>query len=179
MKQDDAGSGLGNRILLLYLCTNTKYESGGGISHSDALHLFYYLPTYCSTPPCCWCTLTYLLKHALIRHISNGHITLLSQLFSHRSQKRGSFVRIHYLYSNWILRWIHISCITMYPNTLQWQSDITTKIISSQIDDVLGPRIMYKWLKWIGDWKWIRKIYKNILQFNLERLGGWNAGKMM
>ena len=40
-------------------------------------------------------------------------------------------------------------------------------------------RIMYKWLKWIEDWKWIGKIYKNILQFNLQGLGGWNLGKMM
>ena len=34
------------------------------------------------------------------------------------------------------------------------------------------------WLKWIIDWKWIVKIlYKYILQFNLEGLGGWNLGK--
>ena len=29
------------------------------------------------------------------------------------------------------------------------------------------------------DWKWLGKIYKNSLQFNLEGLGGWNSGKMM
>ena len=31
-------------------------------------------------------------------------------------------------------------------------------------------------VKWL---KWIVKIYKNILQFNLEGLGGWNLGKLM
>ena len=38
---------------------------------------------------------------------------------------------------------------------------------------------MYRWLKWIVDWKWFAQIYKTILQFNLEGLGGWNLGKIM
>ena len=59
-------------------------------------------------------------------------------------------------------------------------SKLLSKIFANQALDVVlitsGKKeakgwIMYKWLKWIVDWKWIVRIYKNILQFNLEGLG--------
>ena len=57
------------------------------------------------------------------------------------------------------------TCVTICRHIFNCPFLLTLK----QHHAILG-RIMYKWLKWIGDWKWIGTIFKNI--YNIHNLEG-------